>query len=354
MIGLMTLNKIRNMTKIIITDSINLNNVKQTIPFFKNKDEGQVHCFSIFQEGKLGCLMCNGYLKIFDIATQKCQVKARIWSKIRENYNGRNVNHIKWEKYDANDVRPLKAVYIYKNDEYEYRKEDFEIDSQSIRPENLMLTQLPNKLIILYDNTLYPYSLTEKKIKLLGEYFVNEAIRYNLISLTKNRICIGKLNNTLGIYEANVPFKHLFSLKEDKPIVISPSFQLSNTEILISYFREEDKCGLISWDLNSKQILNQFSIPVKNLNQFLNVLEIANKKIIMSIKDYDYIIILNGKTLKVETTIEFKENMSHTTRKALIRQMKRFNESKFNFIASIKNLNLKIEVSEKNNLKNLL
>ena len=53
-----------------------------------------------------------------------------------------------------------------------------------------------------------------------------------------------------------------------------------------------------------------------------------------------------------EKYLEFKEDMNHTNKSSLIKQMKKFNESRNNFIVSIRNLNLRMGETNENTEQN--
>lgn len=148
-------------------------------------------------------------------------------------------------------------------------------------------------------------------MKYWGEFANNKTQIYNLISLTNNRICFSHSQNIIQISESQPPFKLIFTLNFANISKIIPKFQLSDDEILITYFfrrnnsqnsKEKNK-GLISWDLNNRKFLKQFWCEDSSPK---NISEIPNKKIIMLLNDEDSLEIINAKTLQIETLITLK------------------------------------------------
>lgn len=146
-----TIPELKTTQKLIITESINFYNSGEPTFLFSNQIF-QVHNYSIFQEDKLACLMCDGYLRIFDLNTQKCELKAKVWSKLLRGYDGSQILEQKNKNYSEN----VESCEIIDMDQDNEDEENLQyIDNDEPADEYVNITQLPNKLILIYEKPIY-------------------------------------------------------------------------------------------------------------------------------------------------------------------------------------------------------
>ena len=266
-----TFEEIQKIQKIIIVDSVSIYNLSKPLPFFKDSRDEDVYYFSVFQEGKLGCLMCNGLLKIFDPITMKCEFKARIW------------NHMLPDHSHFSEIETLR--------EYHQRGYDYE---------DVRITQLPNKLIIIYSTFIDAWKISANKLIFLGEFLDLGAVNYQLTPLEHNRICIREQTNVIKIREAFPPFRELFSLRVPNSCSLYPVFQLTNEEILIT----GSYAAINSWDLRTKETIGKLGAA----SLYQEIMKLDNNKILCSKSDDSYEIV-DGKTFQIETILKFDQNL---------------------------------------------